>query len=52
MFPDVRVAIFAKAFVVESIDLSDLAGFVISSENGNALGIADLEGNKECDSFD
>lgn len=52
MLPDVRVPVFAEAFVVESVDLSDLAGFVVSSEDGNALGVADFEGNKEGDGFD
>lgn len=31
VFPDVGVAIFPQAFVVEAVDLSDLAGFVVSS---------------------
>lgn len=52
MLPDVRVSVFAEAFVVESVDLGDLAGFVISSEDGNALRVAYFEGNKEGDGFD
>jgi hypothetical protein len=52
VLPDVRVAVFAEAFVVESVHLSDLAGFVVSSEDGNALRVADFEGNKEGDGFD
>jgi hypothetical protein len=52
MLPDVRVAVLAEAFVVESVDLSDLAGFVVSSEDGNALRVADFESNEECDGLD
>lgn len=52
MLPDVRIPVLAKALVVESVDLSDLAGFVVSSEDGNALRVADFEGNKEGDGFD
>lgn len=51
MLPNIGVTIFAKAFVVESVDLSDLTGLVIPSENGDALRIADFEGYKEGDSL-
>ena len=32
--PNVRVSVLSKAFIIETIDLSDLADFVISTENG------------------
>jgi hypothetical protein len=49
VLPDVGVAVFAKTLVVESVNLGDLTRLVVSSENGDALGIADFEGNKEGD---
>jgi hypothetical protein len=42
VFPDICVAILSEAFVVETIDLGDLAGFVIATEDGDALGVADF----------
>lgn len=52
VLPHVRVAILSKAFVVKSIDLRDLAGLVISSEDGDTLGVADLKAHKEGDRLD
>ena len=49
IFPNVGVSVFAQAFVVESIHLCDLARFMVSSENGDTLGITDLKTNKEGD---
>lgn len=43
-FPDVGVAIFSTAFIVEAINLSDLPGFMISSEDGDSVFISDFEG--------
>lgn len=34
--PDVGVAVFAEALVVEAVDLGDLAGFVVAAEDGDA----------------
>lgn len=31
IFPDVCVAVFSKALVVETVDLCDLAGFVVAA---------------------
>ena len=47
VFPHVGVAVFAQAFVVEAVDLGDLAGFVVAAEDGDALGVADFEGDEE-----
>jgi hypothetical protein len=47
VFPNIGVAVFSETLVVEAVDLGDLAGFVVSSEDGDAGGISDLEGNKE-----
>jgi len=52
VFPDIRVAVLSEALVVEAIDLGNLAGFVITTEDCDALGISDLEGHEEGDSFD
>ena len=49
VFPHVCVAILAQAFVVEAVDLSDLARLVIATKNGDARGIADLQGDEQSD---
>lgn len=49
VLPHVGIAVLAKTFVVESVNLGDLTRLVISSEDGDALGIADFEGNEEGD---
>ena len=48
-FPHVGVAVFAQTFVVEAVDLGDLAGFVVAAEDGDALGVSDFERNEEGD---
>lgn len=52
IFPDVGVAIFAKTLIVKAIDLSDLSGFVIAAEDGQAFGEADFHANKKGNGFD
>lgn len=49
VFPDIGIAVFAQALVVKTVDLCNLAGFVISSENGDTLGVTDLKTDKESD---
>jgi len=51
VFPHVRIAIFSETFIIEAIDLCDLAGFVVATENGNALRISDFESYEESDGF-
>jgi hypothetical protein len=51
VFPDIGIPIFAEALVIEAIDLSDLTGFMVTTQNGNALWVADLKGDKESDGF-
>lgn len=52
VLPDVGIAILSQAFVVEAVDLSDLAGLVIPSEDGDALGVSDLESDEEGNCLD
>lgn len=47
VLPDIGVAILAEALVVEAVDLGDLAGLVVATEDGDALGVSNLEGDKE-----
>jgi hypothetical protein len=51
VFPDVGIAVFSKALVVEAIDLGNLPRLVVSAKNGDALGVSDLEGDKQRDSL-
>lgn len=52
VLPYVGVAVLSKAFIVETIDLGNLSGLVVASENGDALGVSDFEGDKESNSLD
>jgi hypothetical protein len=47
VLPNVGVAVLAQALVVEAVDLCDLAGLVIASEDGDAPGVSDFEGNEQ-----
>jgi hypothetical protein len=49
VLPYVRIAIFSETFIVEPIDLCDLTGFVVATEDGDALGISDFQGYEEGD---
>jgi len=46
VLPYIRVPIFSETFVVETVDLRDLARFVVATEDGDALRISDFKGNK------
>ena len=37
ILPNMRVTVFPEAFIVESIDLSDLTRFVVSSQNCDSV---------------
>ena len=39
-FPDGGIAVFLLTLFVEPVDLSDLAGFVVAANQGDAVGIA------------
>lgn len=47
VFPHVGIAIFAETFVIESVDLCDLSGLVVSTEDRNTLRVTDLQGDQE-----
>jgi len=49
VFPYIRIAVFSETFIVEPIDLCDLTGFVVATEDGDALGISDFQGYEEGD---
>jgi hypothetical protein len=52
VFPNIRITVLAEALVVKAVYLGDLAGLVVATEDGNALGIADLESDKKGNSLD
>jgi len=49
--PYFHVSVLGETFVVESVHLRDLARFVISSEDGDALGITDFERDEQTHAF-
>ena len=44
--PDSRVAIFSAALVIEAIYLSDLARFMVSSQDGDSVFVANFQSNQ------
>lgn len=52
VLPDIGVSVFAKTLVVETVDLGDLTGLVVSSKNGDSLRVSDLEGDEKGDGLD
>jgi hypothetical protein len=49
VFPDIGIAVFAQALVIKPIHLCDLAGLVVSSEDGDSLGVTDFKADKKRD---
>lgn len=47
VLPDVGISVLAETLVVEAVDLSDLTRFVVAAEDGDALGISDLQGDEQ-----
>lgn len=52
VFPDVGVAVFAEAFIVEAVHLCNLTRLVISSKDGDTLGIPNLQRYQKSHSLD
>lgn len=46
-FPHISITILAQALVVETVYLCDLSRLVISSKNGDAVGVSNLESNQQ-----
>jgi hypothetical protein len=44
--PHIGITILSGALVVEAVDLSDLPGFVVASEQSNPISEAHLEGKE------
>ena len=50
--PHVHRSVLAQALVVKAIDLSDLPAFVVASNQGDSLWVADLKGQQKEEGFD
>jgi hypothetical protein len=51
VFPDIGVSVLPQALVIKTINLSDLPGFVISSQNGNSVGESNFKRNQKSHCF-
>lgn len=51
VLPDVGITILAQALVVEAVYLCDLARLVVAAQNGDAVGVSDLEGDEQSNSL-
>jgi hypothetical protein len=52
VFPHVGIAVLAEALIVEAIHLCDLTRLVVATQDGDALGIADLESDEQSHGLD
>lgn len=52
VFPHIGIAVFPQTFIVETVHLCDLAGLVVSTEDGDTLRVTNFQTNKECDGLD
>ena len=47
MYPNIRITILSKAFIVKAINLGDLTNFVVSSKNSEPVFEANFKGYEE-----
>ena len=52
VFPYICIPVFAKTFIIKSVNLGDLATLVISPQNSDSFLIADFKRNKQSYCFD
>mmetsp|Transcript_3207 Transcript_3207/g.13915 ORF Transcript_3207/g.13915 Transcript_3207/m.13915 type:complete len:312 (+) Transcript_3207:1674-2609(+) len=52
VLPHVRVAVLAQALVVEAVHLRDLPRLVVAADDGDAIGVANLERHHQRDRLD
>jgi hypothetical protein len=50
--PDVGVSVLSQTLVIEAVNLSDLARFVVASEDCDAIAIPQFHRDEESDGFD
>lgn len=50
--PHIRIAVLAQTLVVEAVHLRNLSTLVVAAEDGDALGVADLQRDQEGDGLD
>lgn len=48
-FPNISVAILAHTFIIKAVNLSDLAAFVVSSQNRDSISKAHFQTNQQSD---
>lgn len=51
VLPYVGIAVLSETFVVETVDLRDLTGFVVATEDCDSLRVSDFESNEQGNSL-
>jgi len=51
ILPDIGIAVFSVALIVETIDLSDLSAFMVSSEKSDSVLISNFQSQEKSDGF-
>lgn len=51
VLPNICIAIFTKAFIIEAVNLGNLLCLMISTKDGDAIGISHLHANKQSDAL-